>query len=397
MSRHVAALVLALGLLAPTTLPAQDGIFHAYLLNVGVWNDRNALFDRAGSDLQRVRLMASPHWRAFSADVAYESFLTLFTRAGSPFAGTLGVPSSDEWLPLQGTLASGNHAYWSHRVDRIAIRYATPRLEVTIGRQPISWATTLFLTPADPFAPFNPSDPFREYRAGVDAARARVFTGPFSELDGAVRIADTPLGRKVTAALRGKGMFGRVEASAWAGAVFGDPAAAAAATVTAGGAAFRGELEVRRSGGATIARGAVGVDRSVEVAGRTLYGVVEYQHDDFGAASETDLLRVLASPAATRGEMQVYGRDELAAQVTYQLHPLVGVEALSLVNLGDGSALLAPAVSWAAGANLTLRGGGYVGLGQAANPMTAGPIATLPGSEYGPVPRTLYLSAAAYF
>lgn len=389
------ALLLALGV--PVAARAQQRVFHAYLLNVGLWNDRNSLIDRQGSDFQRVRLMASPRWGAVSADVAYESFLTLFTRAGSPFAGTLGAPSSDEWLPLQGTIASGSHSRWTHRVDRLAVQYATSRVEVTVGRQAISWATTLFLTPADPFAPFDPSDPFREYRAGVDAARVRVFTGAFSDVDGVVRIADTPLGRKVTAAVRAKGMLGGVETSGWAGTVFGEAAAAAAATVTAGGAAFRGELEVRRSGGETIARGTVGVDRSFEVAGRTLYAVAEYQRDGFGAASANELLASANSAPAQRGELQVFGRDEIATQVTFQLHPLVSLEALSLLNLDDASVLFAPAVSWSAGANLTLRGGAFIGVGQEVNPMTAGPIATLPGSEYGPVPLTLYVSAAAFF
>ena len=47
--------------------------------------------------------------------------------------------------------------------------------DLIVGRQPVSWATTLFLTPADPFSPFDPADPFREYRGGVDAARLRVY------------------------------------------------------------------------------------------------------------------------------------------------------------------------------------------------------------------------------
>ncbi len=335
--------------------------------------------------------MATPAAGPFSADLAYESFLTLSTGSASPFSGALGEPTSNEWLPLQGTIASGAHAEWSHRVDRLAVRYATSAVEVTVGRQAISWATTLFLTPADPFAPFDPSDPFREYRAGVDAARVRVFPGPFSEVDGALRVADTPGGRKVTAAARGRTSLGALEASAWGGVVFGEPAGALGATFTGAGAAFRGELEVRRSGGRTVLRGAVGVDRSFQVSGRTLYLVGEYQRDGFGAASAGQLPAVFVSPPAARGELQAYGRDELAFQATYQVYPLVGLEALSLVNLDDGSALLAPAASWSAGSNLTVRAGIFLGVGAEGTQ----PIA--PGSEYGPVPFTFYASAAAFF
>lgn len=335
--------------------------------------------------------MATPSVGPFRADLAYESFLTLSTTRASPFTGGLGEPTSNEWLPLQGTIASGAHAVWTHRLDRLALSYTTSDAEVTIGRQAISWATTLFLTPADPFAPFDPSDPFREYRAGVDAARVRLFPGPFSEVDGAFRIADTPAGRKITAAARGKTSLGTLEGSVWGGVVFGDPAGAVGATFTAAGAAFRGELELRRSNAQTVVRGAVGVDRSFQVSGRTLYLVGEYQRDGFGAASAAALPAVFVSPAAARGELQTYGRDELALQATYQIHPLVGLEALSLVNLDDGSALLAPAASWSAGSNLTVRAGIFLGIG------AEGTQAIAPGSEYGPVPFTFYASAAAFF
>ena len=62
--------------------------------------------------------------------------------------------------------------------------------------------------PADPFAPFDPADPFRDYRAGVDAARVRIFPSAFSEIDGAVRIAEYGGSRTTTALLPREGRRG---------------------------------------------------------------------------------------------------------------------------------------------------------------------------------------------
>jgi hypothetical protein len=362
----------------------------AYLLNVGLWADAGASGAAAVFDLQRARLMASPTAGPLRLELAWETFVTLTSRAGAaPFGATLGSPSSAEWLPLQGTISSGRHGSWRHRLDRLSLRYATPLLELTAGRQAISWATTLLLTPADPFAPFDPSDPFREYRAGVDAVRLQVTPGPFVELEGAARMADTPAGRKATAALRAHATVQGVELSGWGGVLFDEPAGAFAATVTAAGAALRGEVELRRVGRSTVVRGAVGADRSWQVAGRTLYLVGEYQHDGLGATAAADLPAVLGSPAAARGELQVLGRDEIAGQGTYQIHPLIRLELLGLADLQGSSALLAPAVSWSATQAATVRAGAFIGLGKAGS-------AAAPGSEYGPVPLTLYASLAVF-
>ena len=52
-------------------------------------------------------------------------------------------------------------------------------------------------------------------------------------------------------------------------------------------------------------------------------------------------------------------------QASYQIHALVGLDAIALVNLADGSALLAPGLSWAATGSTSVRLGIYSGLGQA--------------------------------
>jgi hypothetical protein len=267
---------------------------------------------------------------------------------------------------------------------------------VTAGRQAISWATTLLFTPADPFAPFDPAEPFREYRAGVDALRLHAFPGTFTEIDVVVRPADTPEGTTLTALGRVFTVVGRGEISGWAGVLHDEPTVSAATTWTVGGTALRLETVVTRDprdaeGNDPVARLAIGADRSFAAWGRDLYVALEYQRDGYGASGATGLLAVATSIPYARGEMQALGRDELAAQLRWQAHPLVSLELLVLGNPGDGSALLSPALSWSASDEATVRAGLFAGLG--ADRASTG----LPGSEYGPTPTFLYLSGSIYF
>jgi hypothetical protein len=365
-----------------------------YFLNVPIGMARGPFSDAARADFQRLRLMARPRYGPVSFDLAYEQLLTLRSDSGMGAIGGLGAAASlggGDWLGLQGTLRETEHLAWRHRVDRLSLGFSTGVVEAIVGRQPISWATTLFLTPADPFAPFDPSDPFREYRGGVDAVRLRASPGQFTEIDGVLRMATFGEEDLVTALGRARTAVGPWEIAVWGGVLHEELALSAAATVSVAGGVLRGEAVYRRVDGNDVLRMTIGADRSFVVAGRNVYLVAEYQRDGFGAASPDDLLETLLSVPARRGEMQVYGRDEMVVQGSVELHPLVSADALMIWNLNDPSVLLGPGVSYAATGEVSLRGGVYFGLGTGTND------AGLPGSEFGIVPTTGYLSVSWFF
>jgi hypothetical protein len=383
---------------------AQLPRIQAYYLDVWVGNDRGP-FNGAGLfGFQRFRLMTSPVYGPIAFDAAYEHGLTLrsdsLTGLLTP-GGQQGFSAGD-WLDLQGTIAEAQRVEWRHRVDRLSVAYWGKAFDVTLGRQTVSWATTLYLTPADPFQPFDPSDPFREYRVGVDAGRVRVFTGPMTELEAVVRPAETAVGTTVTALGRGRTALGRWDLAAWAGVVHDEPAVSAAATVTVAGAAVRGEAVLRwtedASGGhETVVRFTVGADRSFTVAGRNLYLLAEYQRDGFGAASADELVRVLLSESFLRGELQVLGRDEAVILGSYEVHPLVTTDLLVITNLNDPSALFVPSLSYSASSEVTTRAGVFLGAGADEGAAIPGLGVAAPGSEYGPVPATGYVSVTMFF
>lgn len=375
---------------------AQTPEVRVYSLNVASWQGASPFGPAGAFDVQRLRFMADPRLGPARLDLAYEHTLLWRQDAGAGPALTPGgaAPASTDWLDLEWSLDTGEHVDWRHRFDRLSADWSPrPDLELTVGRQPVSWATTLYFTPADPFAPFDPSDPFREYRAGVDGARLQWFAGPFTTVDLVVRPEDTYAGYRTTALIRASGPLGAWDLSAWAGALHDDPAAAAGATRTLGGWAVRGDVAVRRgTGGDAVLRAAAGADRRVGLLGRDLYLLAEVQHDGFGATDAPGLVPVLGSPAYRRGELQTLGRDEALGDLSWQVHPLVAAEFLAIVNLRDGSALWAPAAAVSISDEVSARGGLYLASGDGAT----GP-AGLPASEYGALPTYVYLSLTAFF
>ena len=212
----------------------------------------------------------------------------------------------------------------------------------------MSWATTLFLTPADPFSPFDPADPFREFRAGVDAARLRYYPTPLSEIDVVVRPTTTDVGTEMTSLARGLTTFRGWEVSGWGGILYDEVAGSVGAAGSLGATAIRGEAVVRKLAGELRLRGTIGLDRRFSIRERDLFLVVEYQRDELGAASADDYPALFESEPFRRGELQVLGRDETALQASFQIHPLWSLSGLLLWNLGDGSAIVSPSFSYSA-------------------------------------------------
>ena len=291
--RRLALALLALFIGGPAGLAQPDALTF-YLQNVPLWSQETDFSKGGFSNFYRFRIMSEPTLGDFSFLIAYEQVATFRQNEGlGVFVGA--VPSGGEWLDLQWTVADEENVLWQHRFDRLQVAWTpSDALEVSVGRQPVSWATTLFLTPSDPFTPFNPADPFREFRAGIDAARVRVNPGPFSEIDVVVRpTKNDHLGEELTTLGRGLTTWKNWEISGWGGSLYGDVVGALGAAGSVGGTAIRGEGNVRSLDGDVVFRGTVGFDRRFSVNRKDVYIIAEYQHDGLGASSPDEYFRHL--------------------------------------------------------------------------------------------------------
>jgi len=372
---------------------AQERPFTLYYQNVPLFSLDSDLTDGGASDFNRFRVMADSTWKSFTFEAAYEHVAT-FRQNDTQGIFVGQVPGGGEWLELQWTVTDETHVLWQHRFDRLAVGFRpTDTVELSVGRQTVSWATTLFLTPSDPFSPFNPADPFRQFRAGVDAVRARFYPNALSEIDVVVRPTENDeLGVELTTLGRGLTTWHNWEVSAWGGSLYGDVTGAFGAAGSIGSWALRGEAVVRELDDDVIFRGTIGVDRRLDVYDRELYIIIEYQRDGLGARRAEDYLAVLKSDPFLRGELQVLGRDEIAFQGNYQLTPLASFAAMSLWNLGDGSVLLSPSFSYSVSDEASITGGMFLGFGDG----ETRPGLPLP-SEYGAVSLTAYGAFSLFF
>ena len=281
--------------------------------------------------------------------------------AAYEFSVRRGQPESEDgtdWLDLQDRLSRDGTVETRHRLDRLRLAWSpVPGIDIDIGRQAISWATTVYLTPADPFAPFGVTDTAREYRRGIDALRMRAYPDELSEVDLVLRRSRlrnreewTLLGRLLTTR-------GNWEMSAWAGSVYGDSAGAFGTAGEIGDWAVRFEAVARDMDGRRIGRGAIGIDRPLRLRERELHLALEYQHDGLAASSPSSLPELLLSDSYRRGEHQVLARNLVLARIAYQLHPLWEVTGLVLRDLNTGGATLAPGFSHSLSEETVLSGG----------------------------------------
>ncbi len=372
---------------------AQPGPITAYLQTVPLWSGATPLTDSDLKSFNRLRLSIDQPVGPVSIGAAYEHVVT--NRRGSLVSGIGigGVPSGGEALDLQWTIADDDHVLWQHRFDRLQVGWSpVAGMELTGGRQAVSWGTTLFLTPADPFVPFSPADPFREFRAGVDAARVRIYPSPLSEIDVVVRPTDSAVGQEITALGRGLTTWRNWELSGWGGTLYGDTAGAFGAVGALGSWSVRGEAVIREQEDGAVFRGTVGVDRLARVNERDLYVIIEYQRDGLGAASADEYPAVRRSNPFSRGELQVLGRDETVVQASYQLHPLWGLDGVWIWNLNDRSALISPSLAHSLSDDASLTGGVFISIGD--DEVTA----TRPvPSEYGLAGTTAFASLSWFF
>lgn len=396
--RFVGGRLLLAGLLAAAAQPAAAQPITGYVLTVPLFSGSTALSDSSASNFNRFRLSTEQALGPLVFEAAYEHAVTFqqnITALSLGLGGLADIQSGGEWLDLQGTISRHDqeHVLWRHRFDRLNVAWSPAEaMELSVGRQAISWGTTQVFTPADPFPAFSPTDPFQVFRAGVDAARLRIYPSALSEIDVVFRPSRTDVGEEVTALARGFATWKNWGLSAWGGTLYGDSAGAVGASGGIGPWAVNFEAVVRDYHGTVVGRASIGTFRLFQVSDRDLTIVAEYQRDGRGADGPDELLTVLQSREFRRGEYQVFGRDEVAVTAAYQIHPLWSVTGTTIWNLNDRSALVFPGFSYSVSNEASLAGGVFTGTG-AGDFVPGQPLPSI----YGLAGLTGYLSLTWYF
>jgi len=234
-------------------------------------------------------------------------------------------------------------------IDRFNVQYASPKVNVKIGRQPVNLAATFYFTPNDFFAPFAAQTFFRAYKPGVDAVRADIRLGDLSQLS-----LISVLGYRLDP-LSDNGWSNRIDAGrnsylAHASTTLGDfELALLGGTVRKDvviGGDFQGELfdwlGIRGEGHVNFPNQA-GLKRRIEVAvglehrwENTLTLRAEQFYHGGGAAS------TVAYQITTAAAQSLYlARNYTALGADYEFTPLLTGDMTAIYNWVDRSALFA--------------------------------------------------------
>ncbi len=246
--------------------------------------------------------------------------------------------------------------------DRLNWTYDAENWQLTVGRQRVSWGTTLVWNVTDLFNPQSILDFDYEERPGSDVLRFQYFTGPASHIEG-VWLPARDKNKRVAAI---KTQFNRMGYDVYIMAAWqrSRPVMGAAFSGDVFGGGLRGELKWSAAPQAGT---------PVEYAGLTLPPLADGRRDDWQWALSYDFLfsnnvylhfetlynslgvnkyGALYQYQALRSGLLNASQWSLFGEWSWQWHPLSKVDMFALVDAGDGSFILVPSFNWSATDNL---------------------------------------------
>ena len=248
------------------------------------------------------------------------------------------------------------------RMDRLAAKISIPHLDITLGRQPVSFGSSWIFTPMDLVAPFSPTDIDTEYRPGVDAARVDAYFGMAGSVTAVAAYAgDWSLDGTVLA-MHGGWTFGITDVGIMAAANRAEPVFGVDVASSMGAVGIQGEATVTLPESEDpFVRAALGANW-MPLEDVSLMGELYWQ--SFGGADASEYLAVYSTERFANGEVWTAGRYYAALTVGYQITPLLSASAFGVVNLGDPSAMIGPSLAWSAAENAELSVGAFFGAGE---------------------------------
>lgn len=378
---------------------------------LGLW-DRGVLW----SDVERVRLKLQGKpaeeiaWGAhYEAALHWGDTVKLRKRMEEEDVGDVfgSVGERRRFMDLEDEIFDDEAETMNHGFERLWVRLEPdPRLQLTVGRQAVSWGSGLIWSPVDLFAAFSPTEIDREEKLGVDVVRLVLQPHPNLSVDVVGEPLDcdehwTANGDDSSLAARLGTHLGEYDLHLCGGAVQSDLVLGGDFSGYLGDAGFHGEALrtwVDESGQRDYFRGLLGIDYAFAAAWNP-YVAVEYFYNGLGEDDPDDYAARRAESSVQRvferGIAYNVGRDYLGGTFRVQPNALWTVQATTLANLRDGSFREFATLAWSAAENFDLIVGADVGLGPATGEF-AGWTDEDAGVSVG-LPDLYYLYAKFYF
>lgn len=296
--------------------------------------------------------------------------------------------------------------------DRLLLQFSQPGIDVTLGRQPVSFGNGLFFTPIDLVNPFTPTTIDTEYKPGVDALRVDGYFG----MTGKVTLVGAYAGDwkpdEMALAAYGQGTVGVTDLGGFAGLIYNEPVLGVSAVSSIGAFGVHTDLALTLpTDEDPFVRGVVGT--LWRPTGTSTLSAEAYLQT-FGTTDPDEYLLIAQQDRFARGQVWNWGVGYVGLSWAEEITPLVSANLGLISNVTDPSTMVTPSINWSIADNAVFGIGGFGGLGarpdadvrpeDLVDPVTfqpLGPRATAAAmglnSEFGTYPIALFTNMKAYF
>jgi hypothetical protein len=335
--------------------------------------------------------------------------------AGGSSAGNTGVGVVGSEVVKLSWSAFGEESFAvSGRTDRLMLRFKLPHVDVTLGRQPITFGTGMFFTPLDLINPFTPATIDTEVKPGVDAARVDVYAGVAGKVSAVFAYVgdpdtydpDAPVAtdgslRALALAAHGQVTVGVTDIALMYGLIHADHVIGASLASGIGPVAVHADAALtvadRDSGDGVFFRGVLGAS-GMPGPKTSLSGELYVQ--TLGTTDPSQLLAQLSGERYRRGELWLGGVGYYGIAISQEFVPVLRGNLAVIGSLTEASLMVSPSIAWSIADNADLGVGGFVGVG--ARPDDEVGLVELLStgglrSEFGTYPGVVFTQVRAWF
>jgi hypothetical protein len=336
-------------------------------------------------------------WKAdLGTHVNIEIHQRLFSRVSSESldGAKLGLGASavpGRTVDLRSVAYDEERLLLEHDLDRLAVRAGLGDVDLTLGRQAITWGFAALLPIADLWTTFSPFELDTSQKRGVDALRIIYSHSPALEFEGVV--ADRGSLRDLSGGMRAVAYLSVADVYLSFAKQWRELIASAGAALVVGSFRLHAEaagpydLDAREL---SRPRGSMGLDWFRPKLTITLEG----QYNGTGVAHAADYVAHLTtSPIVARGESYLLGRWYAGASAAWRMSELFQFTGTVLGNLQDPSVVFATSLTYQISQETALSLGAFRGVGRTPR---FGAVPEL-RSEFGAVGGLYYLSLSAFF
>lgn len=282
-------------------------------------------------------------------------------------------------LDLEGTHYTGDKTAIVSELDRLSLTLNMKDINLTIGRQAVSWGEAYYYNIGDLFGAFPITETNRIYKTGIDALAATMSLGSFSDLSLVFVPTDE---EEDNVAARLLFPVGSGSLTLMMGSILESNEGGAGYTIDVKGTKLYGTwLFTDPEDGDRYSELVLGTERQT---GPYTHIVGELFYNGWGSDDPDEYINLLLTDRYLNGQALALGSWNGAVQVSRQMSALLTITPAVFTNLSDGSALLRIDGSFSASDLTSVSGGVFLGLGDR-------PDGLIPASEFGSVPTTIYI------